>query len=391
MHTESSITLNIRFFGRLSVAAWMVGSMGCFDPPQPDSSEGKTCIDTNECLSGDKDVNVICLDHACVLQPICLDETEVEDPSPRSTPSPQPVLMSAETCQLDILFVIDHSVTAENTHDALLATLTGENAWGLFLTLIDKDFHLGFTTASAVTENRLECRMFGSLMRGDLKNDSNEEEVCFYDDPLNGFPFVELGDGPEYSSLSTAVSCLTDKGTAGEYAECLPPGRPFFSALRATATTEDAEEPCNKGFGRPGVPLLVFIYTIADECASPDDCRAGLCTGIDIERTLPPCCGNDCHLSPELDSWWTRLIRDRQYVNEEDAKGKFALALISNEGTKGCSGSRADLLLGFGDNYVDESLYYHRDICAFQSMDEGARAEDLMTGLVGLINGLCEE
>lgn len=207
---------------------------------------GLACQSSQECGA------LICVDGACV-EPDPVDEGEP--------------IQGADGCcnQLDILFVIDQSLSMElQCHEETFSSALFGMTQLVYQTITENidSFHIGFTTASIAPGNPPECQHIGSLLRG------TTGDKCF-EDYLHNKPYLTSEDQQEPSTFLTSIWCLLRVGTVLELPEAemaqQDDARPIKAMLEALADAANAPGGCNEGFARPGVPLLVVMMTNSDQ------------------------------------------------------------------------------------------------------------------------------
>jgi hypothetical protein len=147
--------------------------------------------------------------------------------------------------KVDLLFVIDNSVSMVSEQGNLLASFA-EFIAGVRSTLDSaSSYHLGVVTTDAYSFNDPECRTLGALVT-ETGGAGSSASVCG--------PFLEGRYMTEADELEAAFACAGQVGIAGDHDE-----RPI-QALEL-ALGDELAVGCNAGFLRDDALLVVVIIT----------------------------------------------------------------------------------------------------------------------------------
>ncbi|HVH97207.1 MAG TPA: hypothetical protein VM869_00790 [Enhygromyxa sp.] len=173
-----------------------------------------------------------------------------DDTSERGSDTTGPALDLADHgglgCEkVDLLFVIDNSVSMVSEHGNLIASFP-EFIAGIQSTLGGTDsYHVGVITTDAYQFNDPECRLLGALVTQTGGASSSESECG---------PFLEGRYMTEDDELELGFACIGQVGLGGANDE-----RPMQALELALA--EPLQTGCNAGFLRDDALLVVVIIT----------------------------------------------------------------------------------------------------------------------------------
>jgi hypothetical protein len=155
---------------------------------------------------------------------------------------------AGEGCHLvDLLFVIDDSLSMQGEQDNLVASFDGFID-GMRDYLVDaNDFHVGVVTTDAYANNPSECQELGSL----VTRSSVGECGPF----AEGHNFMTAED-----ELDQAFACTAKVGIDGDVWE-----KPMGAAINAMSPEFNAQGACNEGFIRDDALLVLVIISDEDD------------------------------------------------------------------------------------------------------------------------------
>ncbi|MCB9756420.1 MAG: hypothetical protein H6713_41400 [Myxococcales bacterium] len=171
--------------------------------------------------------------------------------APATTGEPMTTGPSCNCETIDVLVVIDQSMSMEEFEDKVIAVF-----FELFTGLEEAishycSYHIGFTFASENGHNDPECQGLGSLIRKAKMEDCSAMH-------LDGRSYVD-----ETDELGPAMLCLASAGSTLIDGEQNP--RPAQALLNALSPELNAPGACNEGFFRPEAPLAILLITDLDD------------------------------------------------------------------------------------------------------------------------------
>jgi hypothetical protein len=153
--------------------------------------------------------------------------------------------------ELDLLVIIDQSMSMEVYEDKVIAA-----SLELFTVLQESlskipSYHIGFTFASEVMHNEVECQGVGSLLRRSPLEDCSE----LY---MGGRPYVT-----EQDEFGPAMLCLASAGSLNVIEE--QNARPAETILNVSSPEANMKGGCNEGFFRPEAAFAIALVTDVDD------------------------------------------------------------------------------------------------------------------------------
>ena len=200
------------------------GPSGTADPSAADASDGTS--DMSPTTSGSSTEG----DHVTGGAP------KLDLPLPDAPP------MGAGCRKVDLLFVIDNSLSMAAEQDNLIQSFPGFIT-GIQTQLEDADsYHVGVVTTDAYANNEGDCHALGGLV-------TDTKESCG--------PFASGGRYmSEADDLTTAFACAAYVGLAGDNDE-----QPVAAAQAAISEALAGPGACNEGFFRDDALLVVTLIT----------------------------------------------------------------------------------------------------------------------------------
>lgn len=200
----------------------------------------------------------------------CTSHRLVPSPSQRSGVE-QRRITERVTAKLDLLFVVDNSLSMEPLQTKMLARLPDfmevlQNAPGGL-----PDLHVAVVSTSmgsGAATNVARCELSQDGKFHFAARPARDATTCPV--PMNGAHFIRVGaNGSNIgapSNIATVFQCIAFLGDQGCGFE-----QPLESMMRALQKAGDPNDPDNAGFLRPDASLAIVIIANEDDCSVPPE------------------------------------------------------------------------------------------------------------------------
>jgi hypothetical protein len=205
---------------------------------------------------------------------INLDDGEVLDVANGGSAGNDSDSMTDGCKKVDLLFVIDNSVSMANEQGNLVSSFPGFIEAMREQLADTQGYHVGITTTDIYTPS-LECAEPGSLVVRTGGDDSSDEECG---------PYAEGGRYmTEADDLENVFSCAAQVGVGGDIDE-----RPITMMLSALSDDQNGAGGCNEGFLRDDALLVVVLITDEEDDVEEGHCESGFPPAQDGSGGEPP-------------------------------------------------------------------------------------------------------
>lgn len=150
--------------------------------------------------------------------------------------------------KVDLLFVIDNSLSMEDEQTSLISSFPGFIDGIQTRLPSETDWHLGITTTDLYMYNGPGCLAMGGLVTK-TGGDGSSNQMC--GPYAAGLNYMTTAD-----NLGQSFSCAAQVGIQGYGDE-----QPMLATLEALGPNLNAQHGCNKGFSRPDALLVLVLIT----------------------------------------------------------------------------------------------------------------------------------